>query len=527
MAPKTSHPRRTRTGCITCRIRRIKCDETKPSCQRCTSTGRPCDGYLLPTTASPSSALSSRALASAVRTLHILGPASRVFSPALPTHESSCFDFFRVCTASMTGGGFWQGQVLQLAHCEPAIWRGIVAIGALHRRWEVSGRDSFQVKEFTKEALKNYWRAISLGSKHQTKDKRVLVVLSVVLAAAANMSGRWGDSLVHIRSGMKLLMEGGDMKGMENVALTLGRLDFQAMVFNSSGDEYQYVEGDGRIPGWFRDESKMARVGDSGMKDLTEGAIVLFGIMRYYFTVLAAAGKGAFPIEEIGNVYFRVVEETDKWQMEFERLIAEMELTRLRTEEERTRMANSVLGLRLYHTTFLLLLRAGVAGPEGRWDAHQDIFEMIIALAEEQERKTKSPLPLFLSLEPGLVMPLFLVAIRCRHPIVRRKALNLLRGMNRHEGMWNSIGVLVVAEQVVLAEEEYLPFYLPLVLENLDSIRPPQLELYGWPMVPEEMRISRNACLVEAEKNQIELFLFRNLPDGSGEYLAKEVILRF
>lgn len=27
------------------RIRRIKCDEAKPSCQRCTSTGRKCDGY--------------------------------------------------------------------------------------------------------------------------------------------------------------------------------------------------------------------------------------------------------------------------------------------------------------------------------------------------------------------------------------------------------------------------------------------------------------------------------------------------
>jgi hypothetical protein len=68
---------KTRTGCITCkyvaqlgscsssqiqtaalifippqcayivhRIRRIKCDEGKPSCFRCTSTGRKCDGYL-------------------------------------------------------------------------------------------------------------------------------------------------------------------------------------------------------------------------------------------------------------------------------------------------------------------------------------------------------------------------------------------------------------------------------------------------------------------------------------------------
>lgn len=41
---RRSHPK-VRTGCITCKIRRKKCDETKPECHRCTSTGRRCDGY--------------------------------------------------------------------------------------------------------------------------------------------------------------------------------------------------------------------------------------------------------------------------------------------------------------------------------------------------------------------------------------------------------------------------------------------------------------------------------------------------
>ncbi|KAI2613794.1 uncharacterized protein GGS25DRAFT_17386 [Hypoxylon fragiforme] len=41
---RTSKPK-VRTGCITCKIRRVKCDETKPACTRCSSTGRKCDGY--------------------------------------------------------------------------------------------------------------------------------------------------------------------------------------------------------------------------------------------------------------------------------------------------------------------------------------------------------------------------------------------------------------------------------------------------------------------------------------------------
>ncbi|CCG84720.2 protein of unknown function [Taphrina deformans PYCC 5710] len=37
--------RRTKTGCLTCRKRRIKCDEGKPDCLRCLKSKRPCEGY--------------------------------------------------------------------------------------------------------------------------------------------------------------------------------------------------------------------------------------------------------------------------------------------------------------------------------------------------------------------------------------------------------------------------------------------------------------------------------------------------
>ncbi|OAA73155.1 Zn(2)-C6 fungal-type DNA-binding domain protein [Cordyceps fumosorosea ARSEF 2679] len=54
LAPGQTQPRRkrfaprTRTGCLTCRVRRIKCDEARPACQRCIRAWRPCGGYHLP-----------------------------------------------------------------------------------------------------------------------------------------------------------------------------------------------------------------------------------------------------------------------------------------------------------------------------------------------------------------------------------------------------------------------------------------------------------------------------------------------
>ncbi|PHH76777.1 hypothetical protein CDD80_1227 [Ophiocordyceps camponoti-rufipedis] len=46
--PKGKKPaikKRTKTGCLTCRKRRIKCDENKPRCKNCVKSKRECEGY--------------------------------------------------------------------------------------------------------------------------------------------------------------------------------------------------------------------------------------------------------------------------------------------------------------------------------------------------------------------------------------------------------------------------------------------------------------------------------------------------
>ncbi|KAI1260551.1 hypothetical protein F5Y18DRAFT_420023 [Xylariaceae sp. FL1019] len=43
--PKKEIKRRTKTGCLTCRRRRIKCDEQHPTCKNCQKSKRECQGY--------------------------------------------------------------------------------------------------------------------------------------------------------------------------------------------------------------------------------------------------------------------------------------------------------------------------------------------------------------------------------------------------------------------------------------------------------------------------------------------------
>lgn len=103
----------------------MKCDETRPSCVRCTSTRRVCDGYDHQSPHSPHSDVGSVTIA--------LGPSFDI--DASPQAKRS-FSFFvqRTCRqlAGFFGSYFWETLVLQAAHHESAVQHAAVAIGALH-----------------------------------------------------------------------------------------------------------------------------------------------------------------------------------------------------------------------------------------------------------------------------------------------------------------------------------------------------------------------------------------------------------
>lgn len=52
-----------------------------------------------------------------------------------------------------------------------------------------------------------------------------------------------------------------------------------------------------------------------------------------------------------------------------------------------------------------------------------------------------------------IVSPLYLVAIKCREPRIRRRAIALLRRTVRREGLWDSVKVAAIAERIMEIEE--------------------------------------------------------------------------
>lgn len=135
----------------------MKCDETKPCCYSCTSTGRTCDGY------SPKSEPPvDLCAASGVLTI----PLSTGF--LVIEKESRSFNFFQQKTApqlsEFLGDDYWERLLLQAAHHEPSILHAVLAIGSLHAKIEqendpiMRSRGSRRIDDF---ALKNYSQAIN------------------------------------------------------------------------------------------------------------------------------------------------------------------------------------------------------------------------------------------------------------------------------------------------------------------------------------------------------------------------------
>ncbi|KAI1106630.1 hypothetical protein F4804DRAFT_347583 [Jackrogersella minutella] len=162
------------------RIRRVKCDETKPACTRCTSTGRKCDGYVgaapprqrKPTTSSPD-AVAATAFSAALppdpylARRHELAQDSfaaacrgssalRVLRPLAADIEGTeqerlFFHQFRRAAeaglamhASSLGAGFWRRLVPQVGQSDAAVRHALIALGAAHQSAQLLQQDRYE-----------------------------------------------------------------------------------------------------------------------------------------------------------------------------------------------------------------------------------------------------------------------------------------------------------------------------------------------------------------------------------------------
>ncbi|APA14856.1 hypothetical protein SS1G_06907 [Sclerotinia sclerotiorum 1980 UF-70] len=209
---RASKPK-VKSGCITCKARRVKCDETKPQCLRCRKFGRTCDGYAHET---PSRGI--------MMPLQPRIPTTDLYTPSISLEatedEGRYFRYFCDQTAYQLPGyfdpTFWKHIILQESHNVTPIRHAVIAIGALNKAIEEAPRPNLKVnviqdinKKHHEFAVLQHLKAIQALSQYISSSNgpqlRTALMACLLFVCFETIQGSYASSVQQTYGGLKLL----------------------------------------------------------------------------------------------------------------------------------------------------------------------------------------------------------------------------------------------------------------------------------------------------------------------------------
>ncbi|KAM0163571.1 hypothetical protein ACHAPG_001097 [Botrytis cinerea] len=449
---------KVKTGCGTCKTRRIKCDEAKPSCYRCSTTGRKCDGY------SSDIVISSQAFKDCINliqriSVHVPGNAE----------EKRGFDFFLRNTAAELSGyydsSFWGNLVLAASTQKPSLRHAVVALGALHEDFSQKRLHSAPSLENQRAqlALNQYSKAIGAlrRSLSHGKEEPLTALMSCILFVCFDsLRGHYESSMVHLQSGLGILR---DMRKLstgnhiieEKITPLFRRLSLQSIIYvetKSLHDKMSFVEKLIDISGKdivIPEEFKSIEDARNALDQATDGLFRTFYMLDRAIPIILQPTESLAAFEKYTSQLFL-------WNLAFEKFMLS------KSEDLTSRELQGAALMKIHHTTVKIM--AGMFPDISDMSVliemvdtdsflnYLDDFQIIIDLsrslivAAEQDMMNGRP-SLTFSSDFGVVGPLYYVCIHCPTVSIRETAMELLLRCPRREGMWNSAIVAQMIQQ--------------------------------------------------------------------------------
>ncbi|KAK5046923.1 hypothetical protein LTR84_007277 [Exophiala bonariae] len=477
-----SSKRKVKTGCQTCKDRKVKCDEGRPTCTTCLSTRRVCQGYGIwgggdngTARTTTINALSSAKLA---RTLSdTIAPETR--------DEHGYLQWFRLRTAIKLRGSFemkfWDALVLQASLQEPAIYHAMLALSSMQKRCctglgETSqDRDLALLDQFT---LRHYNKAIKLliQPRFASEDKesvRVVLIACMLFICIEFLRGNYITGNNHLQNGVRILeLLPPDLQG---------RLDGR----NSQSPNASSDSVDVWIIQVFSRMNLLARQFGKGLSTYSspsqfhcrslpitfESLDQARNCLDYLFHDILCLQKLSHQegtLEGFSNLNSREELYSIQRQLQANLNIWSEAYKASRVRFEGQLSLVSQVGHRLL---YLYHIMASISadtclqpGDEMLFDSHSQAFASMIVHAikvlktvrrvhdvdtifrHEAESSRFTP-------DIGWIPPLYYTVIHCRVHRLRMQAIRLLRALPSKEGIWDSRIASLVADEVVRVEE--------------------------------------------------------------------------
>lgn len=447
------------------RIRRVKCDEARPSCQRCLAAKRVCDGYKDGPEAS-TSVLVPLARPAVLVPGPLPAPSA---SSAWTTSERRAFDFYMNCSFprlfSPTTAGFWGRIVPALCLREPAVRHAVFAVGSLHEK-RFHGR--CQAPDSTPEtpafAADQYGRALRALRLWQdpapgplgASAASVLPLIACSLFVCVEfMMGDRAAAHTHIVQGRRLLARyGHGATAWSAPTAELIRREIVPVFVRISLAPFLLRSSPKDIPESFRSPTRAAGPAmfaslsdaEQAMFDIHEDGLRFAKASRAWRQDQARGRTSADQDADIQREHHRLLVRLDRWDR------ADTALGAL------TGKSSDLLTRVYFHLSKIFIGMALELG-DLCYDAYTAQFASIVILVGrilDAEDTADPDRRCRFSFEMGITPPLLFTSIKCRHPGLRRRAVELLRrrvAEGHQDNIWDSGQVIKAASRVIELEE--------------------------------------------------------------------------
>ncbi|KAJ5592867.1 hypothetical protein N7537_009771 [Penicillium hordei] len=434
---------KSKTGCDTCKIRRVKCGEEKPHCVRCTSTGRRCE--------------------------YSISPLKTIGRPQLELTTFTCqrsrerraFEYyFHKAGPSLSGvldQAFWRGSVLQICRVEPLVWDAIISLSALYERppihetspWLLLNDPAVVRHQYHREALVWYSRSLALLQQRidqGTADLVVALISCILFIAIELLQGSRRGAQVLYKQGAQLIFGASSTSTSTIAALEpiFRRLGTWVFITNGLSEEAWGLH---------------LAVPDERFTSTEEARNVLCSIV---------AEMKALDIDS--KAYIR--RPTDGQLHEMSGLVARQQHLKTRLVEwyRLFTYLQSIHGSNIDGATALLLMtytsvfieaEAMLNFDQGVYDAYESEFAQIIDLAPTAvawTRSSEGEQPPFM-FEMGVFLPLFITGLKCPFPELRRQALRYMSEAPPAQGLFMCTPAAHIMAILIGLEEN--PDHLP------------------------------------------------------------------
>ncbi|OBT78642.1 hypothetical protein VF21_02239 [Pseudogymnoascus sp. 05NY08] len=498
--PRTGRKTRVKSGCATCKSRRVKCDEGRPACERCLESGRVCEGYGIWGGGGNAYGSDLRKFMSIVS--HAYEPFTRqrllVLRSRVSSDEGTSFDFFRNRTSvklpGMFGSEFWETVVFQVSSVEPAVLHATIALASLQRSNEyqesvkgggaistLSSAPDAAVK-WNRFALQQYNKAIAYlkphFSAHNHRSLQVTLVTCMIFTCIEILQGQYTTAHKLVQGGLGLVYSlkvlGAThninaMLQMDSMDLSLveafSRLNIQSPLFSfptsyfkdkNSEETHMHLPD---IPSSFATLQEARQ----SLDELFSAVIQLnraVAITNYGYLSLSP-NLTISPAEQAAQLLPALT----TWLYSYNASLPIIE------PKLNPRSSLGVPLLRIYYVMISIIFSTCVdqftGGNEMVYDTYTPEFASIVtqtlAFSAHSDilrikygpstQGISTPEGQKFTADLGIIAPLFYTAVKCRVPWLRRQAISCLLTAPHREAFWDG-GLAAAAAQKIKDLEE-------------------------------------------------------------------------